>query len=50
MYLENTKRAVVKVGSNVLTNDNGLNIKAIRSKSGQIHPQIDQGIEVIQVS
>jgi len=50
MYLENTKRAVVKVGSNVLTNDNGLNIKAIRSISGQIHRLIDQGIEVILVS
>lgn len=50
MVLENTKRAVVKVGSNVLTNENGLNIKAIRSISGQIHRLIDQGIEVILVS
>ena len=50
MYLENTKRAVVKVGSNVLTNDNGLNIKAIRSISGQIHRLIDHGTEVILVS
>jgi len=50
MYLENTKRAVVKVGSNVLTNENGLNVKAIRSISGQIHRLIDQGIEVILVS
>jgi len=50
MYLENTKRAVVKVGSNVLTNENGLNIKAIRSISGQIHRLIDQGVEVILVS
>jgi glutamate 5-kinase len=50
MDLENIKRAVVKVGSNVLTNENGLNIKAIRSISGQIHHLIDQGIEVILIS
>ena len=31
MYYNPFKRAVIKVGSNVLTNENGLNIKAIRS-------------------
>jgi glutamate 5-kinase len=46
----NAKRAVVKVGSNVLTEDHGLNLKAIRSISRQICRLIDGGIEVILVS
>ncbi len=50
MFFDHAKRAVVKVGSNVLTNDNGLNVRAIRTISGQIHRLIDQGIEVILVS
>ena len=46
----NAKRIVVKVGSNVLTEDQGLNLKAIRSISRQICRLIDGGREVILVS
>jgi glutamate 5-kinase len=44
------KRVVVKVGSNVLTEDNGLNLKAIRSIARQISQLIESGLEVILVS
>lgn len=44
------KRIVVKVGSNVLTQDAGLNLKAIQSLSRQICRLIDQKKEVIFVS
>ncbi|MBU0699209.1 MAG: glutamate 5-kinase, partial [Proteobacteria bacterium] len=44
------RRIVVKVGSNVLTQDQGLNLKAIRSISRQICRLIDGGREVILVS
>lgn len=44
------RRVVVKVGSNVLTEDNGLNLKTIRSISRQICRLIDRGIEIILVS
>ena len=44
------KRAVIKVGSGVLTEDNGLNIKAIRSISKQICQLTDRGLEIILVS
>jgi glutamate 5-kinase len=47
---ERVKRAVVKVGSNVLTEDNGLNLKAMRSIARQICKLIDSGLEVILVS
>jgi glutamate 5-kinase len=50
MIFDQAKRVVVKVGSNVLTDDNGLNVKAIRSISRQIHRLIDRGTEVILVS
>jgi glutamate 5-kinase len=36
LSFERAKRVVVKVGSNVLTEDNGLNLKAIRSIARQI--------------
>ena len=45
-----TRRVVVKVGSNVLTEDHGLNLNAIRSISRQICRLIDGGIEIILVS
>ena len=48
--LNNVKRVVVKVGSNVLTEDHGLNLRAIRSISRQICGLIDDGIEIILVS
>ena len=47
---EQAKRAVVKVGSNVLTEENGLNLKAMRSIARQICKLIDNGLEVILVS
>ena len=50
LNIERAKRAVVKVGSNVLTADNGLNLKAMRSIARQICKLIDNGLEVILVS
>ena len=44
------KRVVVKVGSNVLTENNGLNLKVMRSISRQIGQLIKDGLEVILVS
>jgi glutamate 5-kinase len=44
------RRVVVKIGSNVLTEDHGLNLSAIRSISRQICRLIDGGIEIILVS
>ena len=49
-FFNRAKRVVVKVGSGVLTEDNGLNLKAIRSISRQICRLIDSGIEVILVT
>lgn len=50
MKFAGAKRIVVKVGSNVLTEDNGLNLKAIRSITRQIGKLIEDGLEVILVS
>ncbi|MBW2252912.1 MAG: glutamate 5-kinase, partial [Deltaproteobacteria bacterium] len=47
---DHAKRVVIKVGSNVLTQDNGLNLKAIRSISRQICRLIDKGLQVLLVS
>ena len=44
------RRVVVKVGSNVLTEDHGLNLKAIRSITRQICKLHDERREVILVS
>ena len=44
------RRVVVKIGSGVLTEDNGLNLKVVRSISRQICFLIDGGMEVILVS
>jgi glutamate 5-kinase len=44
------KRVVVKVGSNVLTENHGLNVTAIRSITRQICLLIDRGLEVILVT
>ena len=49
-YFNRAKKVVIKVGSNVLTQDNGLNLKAIRSISRQIYRLIDKGLQVILVS
>jgi glutamate 5-kinase len=50
LRFDHARRVVVKVGSNVLTEDNGLNLKTIRSISRQICKLIDSGLEVILVS
>ena len=50
LSFEGAKRVVVKVGSNVLTEDNGLNLKAIRSIARQICRLMENGLEVILVS
>ena len=44
------RRIVVKIGSNVLTENNGLNLKAIRAITRQVCRLIDGGREVILVS
>ncbi|HSO66856.1 MAG TPA: glutamate 5-kinase [Desulfatirhabdiaceae bacterium] len=49
-HFDNAKRVVVKVGSNVLTEDYGLNLNIVRSISRQICRLIDRGLEVILVS
>jgi glutamate 5-kinase len=48
--LDRVKRVVVKIGSNVLTENDGLNVKVIRSITRQICRLIDGGREVILVS
>lgn len=48
--LFNARRIVVKLGSNVITAKNGLNLDVIDSISRQISVLMDKGIEVILVS
>jgi len=50
LSLDSAKRIVVKVGSGVLTGEDGLNLKAVRSISRQICSLIDRGLEVILVT
>lgn len=47
---DNAKRVIVKVGSNVLTENSGLNLNVVRSISRQICRLIDRGLEVILVT
>ena len=47
---KSAKRIVVKVGSNVLTKDNGLNLEVVMSISRQICHLIDSGLEHVFVS
>ncbi len=49
-YFTTVKRVVIKIGSGVLTEKNGLNLNVIKSISQQISILIDRGIEVILVS
>ena len=49
-YFNVTKRLVVKVGSNVLTADQGLNLPVIYALSMQISRLMKDGIEVLLVS
>ena len=48
--LINAKRVVVKLGSNVITAKNSLNLEVIESISRQISTLMDRGIEVILIS
>lgn len=48
--LSRARRVVVKVGSNVLTQDRGLNLAVIRAISRQISRLMDEGREIILVS
>jgi glutamate 5-kinase len=48
--LKNSKRVVVKVGSNLLTSHSSLNMEVISSISRQICTLIDKGLEVLLVS
>ena len=48
--LNSAKRVVVKLGSNVITEVNSLNVKVIESISRQISQLMDRGMEVILVS
>ena len=47
---DRAKRIVVKIGSNVLTEDNGLNLRAMHAISHQISQLCDRGLEIILVS
>lgn len=47
---DRARRVVVKVGSGVLTHENGLNLRIVRSLSRQICDLINQGKEVILVT
>lgn len=47
---KNAKRAVIKIGSGVLTHDDGLNLDVIKSISRQIADLVNNGCEVILVS
>jgi len=49
-FFRKAKRVVIKVGSNALTANHGLNIKAIRRLSTQISELVDMDREVIFVS
>jgi len=49
-YFQTARRVVVKVGSNVLTGPEGLELSVIAALSDQINGLIQKGIEVILVS
>lgn len=49
-WFAKTRRVVVKVGSNILSAPDGLNLETIAAISGQIHDLMQSGKEVILVS
>ena len=49
-YFAAARRIVVKVGSNVLTRDEGLNLPVMYALSGEISDLMNAGREVILVS
>lgn len=50
LYFDRARRVVVKIGSGVLSRQNGLNTQVIRSLSRQISRLMDEGRELIMVS
>ena len=48
--LKKASRVVVKVGSNVLTVEEGLNLNLVRSLARQISTLMNRGVEVLLVS
>jgi glutamate 5-kinase len=48
--MASARRMVVKVGSNVLTAEEGLNLQVVEALAEQIHRMFEKGIEVILVS
>ncbi len=49
-YLDSAKRIIIKLGSNVLAEKNGLDINLIRSITRQVCMLMEKGIEIILVS
>jgi glutamate 5-kinase len=49
-YLKNVNRLVIKLGSNVLTTNQGLNITVIRQLAMQVHQLIEMGKQITIVS
>jgi glutamate 5-kinase len=49
-FLNHAKRVVVKIGSNVITAKNSLDLDVIDAISGQVSTLMDRGMEVILVS
>jgi glutamate 5-kinase len=49
-YLQNINRLVIKLGSNILTTDQGLNVTVIRHLAMQVHQLIEKGKQVSIVS
>jgi len=49
-FLKNINRLVIKLGSNILTTDQGLNITVIRHLAMQVHQLIEKGKQITIVS
>jgi len=49
-YLQNVNRLVIKLGSNILTTDQGLNVTIIRHLVMQVHQLIEKGKQITIVS
>jgi len=49
-YLKNINRLVIKLGSNILTTNQGLNITIIRQLAMQVHQLIEKGKQITIVS
>jgi glutamate 5-kinase len=49
-YLQNINRLVIKLGSNILTTNQGLNVTVIRHLAMQVHQLIEKGKQITIVS